>query len=276
MSETRRAYPASWLIGQDYDPNEHMLNLKGKDYLQVADRLLWFVRDQRALIAAALATGPYLIQTDCVELDRERGWAHFKTTVRDVIGNAATMYGSESLKDFPDYAEKASTKALGRALAALGYGTTAAPELDEGERIVDTPVARPAAARTRNGTGATAETVRMLTPTDNPDARRVINQQAGSDALRAADKGAAAEPADKGGRDWVNLRSRMKRTLDVRTLAAADTICVAACGRNWEQTTDADYEAVYAEVARREAAVAAAARVPEDALEGISGAGGRH
>jgi hypothetical protein len=52
------------------------------------------------------------------------------------------MYGSESAKDFADYAEKASTKSLGRALLALGYGTAFAPEMDEGDRVVDTPVER--------------------------------------------------------------------------------------------------------------------------------------
>ena len=60
------------------------------------------------------------------------------------------MYGSETAKDFPDYAEKASTKSLGRALLALGYGTAFAPEMDEGERVVDTPVERrPTDARQR-------------------------------------------------------------------------------------------------------------------------------
>ena len=51
-------------------------------------------------------------------------------------------YGSESVKDFGDYLEKAETKAVGRALAMLGYGTQFAPELDEGDRIVDSPVAK--------------------------------------------------------------------------------------------------------------------------------------
>jgi hypothetical protein len=53
-----------------------------------------------------------------------------------------TRYGSESAKDFADYAEKASTKSLGRALLALGYGTAFASEMDEGARVVDSPVVR--------------------------------------------------------------------------------------------------------------------------------------
>ena len=43
-------------------------------------------------------------------------------------------YGSESKRDFADYLEKAETKAVGRALAMLGYGTQFAPDLDEGNR----------------------------------------------------------------------------------------------------------------------------------------------
>jgi hypothetical protein len=153
MSEAQggaKAFPSNWLIAQDYNPNDHLMNLKGKDYLNVQNRLLWFIRDQRALIAASLATVPYVVRTECVELDREAGWAHFKTYVRDVLGNESTMYGSESQKDFPDYAEKASTKALGRALLGLGYGAGSAPELDEGERVVDSPVSRPAHAQPRS------------------------------------------------------------------------------------------------------------------------------
>jgi hypothetical protein len=135
-------FPANWRIGQDFDPNQHLMQLKGRDYLTVQNRLLWFIRDQRALIAAGLATTPYIVRTELVELDREVSWAHFKTYVRDVLGNEATMYGSEAAKDFADYAEKASTKSLGRALLALGYGTAFAPEMDEGERVVDAPVER--------------------------------------------------------------------------------------------------------------------------------------
>lgn len=147
MSETNTgtSFPANWLIAQDYNPNDHLMNLKGKDYLNVQNRLLWFIRDQRALIAAGLATTSYVVRSELVEQDREAGWAHFKTYVRDVLGNEATMYGSESMKDFPDYAEKASTKSLGRALLGLGYGAGSAPELDEGERLVDSPTSRPVA-----------------------------------------------------------------------------------------------------------------------------------
>lgn len=142
MAEERTPtpFPPGWRIAQDFDPQAHIMQIKGKDYLNVQNRLIWFIRDQRALIAAGMAQTAYVIQTDLVEHDREAGWAPFKTYVRDVLGNEATMYGSESVRDFPDYIEKASTKSLGRALLLLGYGTAFTAEIDEGERVVDAPV----------------------------------------------------------------------------------------------------------------------------------------
>src|SRR5512146_3223953 len=151
-THSRPQYPGNWRIAADYDPNQHLMNLKGRDYLNVQNRLLWFIRDQRDFIVRGLATTSYVIRTELVEQDREAGYAHFKTYVRDVLGNEATMYGSEAAKDFADYAEKASTKSLGRALLALGYGTAFAPEMDEGDRVVDAPVERrraPSAAPAR-------------------------------------------------------------------------------------------------------------------------------
>jgi hypothetical protein len=163
--ETSRheVFPANWHIAADYDPNHHLMQLKGRDYLNVQNRLLWFIRDQRSFISMGLARVPYVIRTELVEMDREAGFAHFKTYVRDVLGNEATMYGSESAKDFGDYAEKASTKSLGRALLALGYGTAFAPEMDEGERVVDSPVDRRRSAP-RVTAAAQASTMRETPP----------------------------------------------------------------------------------------------------------------
>ncbi len=145
MAEVRTsptAFPQNWRMGQDFDPQRHLMQIKGKEYLTVQNRLIWFIRDQRALIEAGLAQTSYTIQTEMVEHDRDQGWAHFKTHVRDVLGNEATMYGSESQRDFPDYIEKASTKSLGRALLLLGYGTAFTAEIDEGDRVVDAPMQR--------------------------------------------------------------------------------------------------------------------------------------
>lgn len=168
----QKEFPNNWRIGQDFDPNQHLMQLKGRDYLNVQSRLLWFIRDQRALIVAGLAQVPYVVRSELVEMDREHGWAHFKTYVRDVLGNEVTMYGSEAAKDFPDFAEKASTKSLGRALLALGYGTAFAPEMDEGDRVVDSPVDR------RNRQQALASGPRVANP--QPPVREVSAAYAGA------------------------------------------------------------------------------------------------
>jgi hypothetical protein len=116
-----------------FNPNEYLVKLKGKDYLEVKYRIVWF-RDE----------WPHgTIDSQHIEISDKH--AIFRATVGkiDAEGNVkgtATGYGSETVKDFGDFIEKAETKAIGRALAALGYGTAFAPELDEGERIVDAPV----------------------------------------------------------------------------------------------------------------------------------------
>ena len=115
-----------------FNPNEHMMQLKGKDYLQVAWRLVWFREDHP----------DWALNADCLEHDADH--AIFKATIYDENGiQKSSGHGSESKRDFGDFLEKAETKAIGRALAMLGYGTQfAADELDEGDRIVDSPVKR--------------------------------------------------------------------------------------------------------------------------------------
>lgn len=113
-----------------FNPAEHLTNLKGKDYLEVKWRLVWLRAEHPD------AT----IETDVVELTDQR--CVFRARVTLSNGAFSTGYGSETPGDFKDFIEKAETKAIGRALAALGYGTQFAPEMDEGERIADSPVQR--------------------------------------------------------------------------------------------------------------------------------------
>lgn len=180
-TRTQPQYPGNWRIAADYDPNQHLMNLKGRDYLNVQNRLLWFIRDQRDFIVRGLATTSYVVRTELVEQDREAGYAHFKTYVRDVLGNEATMYGSESAKDFADYAEKASTKSLGRALLALGYGTAFAPEMDEGDRIVDTPVERRRSASAARVSPVAAQTAPATAPAAKTSAAKGTDESVASE-----------------------------------------------------------------------------------------------
>ena len=112
-----------------FNPAEHMMDLKGKKYLEVKWRLVWFREDHP----------DWTIHTEAIEIDDQK--ALFRGEILDENGRLlAVSHGSETPKDFKDYIEKAETKAVGRALAMLGYGTQFAPELEEGERIVDSPV----------------------------------------------------------------------------------------------------------------------------------------
>lgn len=114
-----------------------MLNLKGKDYLMVAYRLVWF-REEHP---------DWKIDTELLQRGtNERTGADyviFRATVSDKEGNVlATGHKYEDEKGFPDYIEKSETGAIGRTLAFCGYGTQFAPELDEQHRLADSPTQR--------------------------------------------------------------------------------------------------------------------------------------
>ena len=122
------------------DLRPYMINLKGKQYLTVAGRLVWF--------NAVNADGHIGIETHFDVLDLDKKIAVCTCTLRDrrdgtILAQATKM---EDAKGFGDFAEKAQTGALGRALALIGIGTQfVGADFDEGERIVDAPQAKRAA-----------------------------------------------------------------------------------------------------------------------------------
>ena len=100
--------------GSEFDPTPYLRQLRGRggsgEYLDVKWRLLWLRREHPDAE----------ILTDLVKI--EPTLAIFKATVTLPTGGKATGYGSETAGDFGDFIEKAETKAIGRALNALGYG----------------------------------------------------------------------------------------------------------------------------------------------------------
>jgi hypothetical protein len=112
-----------------------LMKLKGKDYMQVAQRLVWVNDD----------VPRFNIETEFLKLDDEQTVCKARVILCSEQGEAlkmATATKRETKKDFPDHTEKAETGAIGRALALLGFGTQfAVADLDEGDRIVDSPVA---------------------------------------------------------------------------------------------------------------------------------------
>jgi hypothetical protein len=128
-----------------FNPKEHMIQLPKRrknahgqwetvyaEYLEVKWRIVWFREDKPA----------WTIDTNPIKLDEDT--AIFKAEIRDEEGRIVSVgHGSETKQSFNDYIEKAETRAIGRALAVLGYGTQFAPELDEESHIADAPVEKP-------------------------------------------------------------------------------------------------------------------------------------
>lgn len=137
-----------------FDPSKYLTKVQGRDYLEVKWRLLWLRTEHPDAI----------ITSELIAHDTERRWAQFKATVTLPSGAHAEAYGQEDAAGFKtnpgDYPEKAETKALGRALAALGMGTQFADDFDEGGTVADSPVSReqrPASAGPSLKERATAE-----------------------------------------------------------------------------------------------------------------------
>lgn len=109
--------------GGKFDPSRYLRQIRNRggssDYLDVKWRLVWLRSEHPD---AQIGTEHVTITSDM---------AIFKAQVSIPGGGSATGYGSETIKDFTDFIEKAETKALGRALLALGFGTEAVQELNE-------------------------------------------------------------------------------------------------------------------------------------------------
>lgn len=146
----------------EFDPSRYLTKVSGSDYLEVKWRLLWL----RQIHPDAV------IETDMMQHDGQA--AIFKATVSlPGPGGSATGWGSEQYGDFRDYIEKAETKALGRALAALGFGTQFCQDFAFGaeqNRVVDAPVdlQRQQQRRQQQQSGAAPE----AKPSDQPATAR--------------------------------------------------------------------------------------------------------
>jgi hypothetical protein len=126
-----------------FEPARYLTRVNGSDYLEVKWRLVW-MRDRYPDAS---------VETEL--MSHHDNVAVFRASVTLPNGGSATGWGSESAGDFRDYLEKAETKAIGRALAALGFGTQFCPDFEFGAavgRVVDSPVKVTRGAR-GSGTG---------------------------------------------------------------------------------------------------------------------------
>ena len=114
-----------------FDPSRYLINLNGEQYLEVKWRLVWL----RDIFPDAVVQTELVSHTD--------GRAIFKATASLPSGASSTGWGSESEGSFPEYIEAAETKALGRCLAALGFGSQFCSDFDIAEKqgnLADSPV----------------------------------------------------------------------------------------------------------------------------------------
>lgn len=218
-----------------FNPSEHVIQIKNRggaaDYLPVQWRLVWF-REQ-------CPNGTIDTEEVEVDLDREaeeeayawnsetrrsekivkraRGYARFRAVVTDGKGGRATGTKSEIAASFPDFIEKAETGAIGRALAALGYGTQFAPELNEEHRIVDAPVDRSVPSSESSGNGRRPMTsVRPAVTSGDGKANGTGSDESASDAYATEQQLASIrklcqhlgkpEPEDPGTMSYLNAK----------------------------------------------------------------------
>ncbi|MER3437096.1 MAG: hypothetical protein C4346_05565 [Chloroflexota bacterium] len=142
-----------------FDPSKYLTKVGGADYLEVKWRLVWL----RELHPDAA------IETELVSHDGNL--AVFRARVSIPGGGSATGWGSEGIDDFRDYLEKAETKALGRALAALGFGTQFCPDFDFGAAqgaVVDAPIDFASTRGRRMADGRGAEGERRIASLNQP------------------------------------------------------------------------------------------------------------
>jgi hypothetical protein len=130
-----------------FEPARFLTRVNGSDYLEVKWRLVW-LRDRHP---------DATVETEL--MSHEDNTAVFRAQISIPGGGSSTGWGSETAGDFRDYLEKAETKAIGRALAALGFGTQFCPDFEFGAtigRVVDAPV-------------KVASRGRMVAPTDRQE-----------------------------------------------------------------------------------------------------------
>lgn len=147
----------------EFDPSRYLTKVSGSDYLEVKWRLLWL---RQTHPDAAIET-ELISHADQV--------AVFRARVSIPGAGSATGWGTEAYGDFRDYVEKAETKALGRALAALGFGTQFCNDFAFGadqNRVVDAPVDLQRQLERRKANGRQSPEVQEVRASDQPATAR--------------------------------------------------------------------------------------------------------
>lgn len=119
---------------EKFDPTKKLTDLRGKQYLEVKWRLVWFRSEyptNGAIVTEMVATDPAPIVRAQVLIDGKIIATGYGSANAD--GQKKVWTGRE--------VEKAETAAIGRALAHAGFGTQFTED-DEGDHLADSPVER--------------------------------------------------------------------------------------------------------------------------------------
>jgi len=179
---------------QAFDASKYLTDLGGREYLEVKWRLLWLRTEHPDAV----------IETELVKYGA--GLALFRARVTVPGGGVATGWGSETAEDFGDFIEKAETKALGRALAALGFGTQFCEDFDfsaERRRRPDAKAAsrsRPSAARAQDSADQRVVDAPVARP-DRTRALKLVNDRRDEPATSSQIKAIYAIGRDHAGGD---------------------------------------------------------------------------
>jgi mono/diheme cytochrome c family protein len=117
-----------------FSAKEHISQLKGKDYLEVKWRIVWFREDHPngSIVTDLVNVTPPVVKATISD-EQGRIIATGLASAKLPANGTAVWAGREI--------EKAETAAIGRALAHAGYGTQFAGEdVEEGDNLADSPV----------------------------------------------------------------------------------------------------------------------------------------
>lgn len=204
----------------DFQPGRYLTKVGGADYLEVKWRLVWLRQTHPE------AT----IETELIS--HEGNFAVFKAAISLPQGGSATGWGSEGADDFRDYIEKAETKAIGRALAALGFGTQFCPDFEFGAasgKVVDAPIDINSTRAFRAAAGTDGSGERAVSQLNQPATQRqlryvqAIAREAGlddDDLRREVDEAFGTALADLSRRDASALIERLQSRGVAKPLAS--------------------------------------------------------
>ena len=209
------------MTAKGFDASKYLTDLNGRDYLEVKWRLLWLRTEHPDAV----------IETELVK--HEDGLALFRARVAVPGRGEASGWGSETADDFGDFIEKAETKALGRALAALGFGTQFCEDFDfsaerrEGAdasagrrssprangrvasqtRVVDAPVSRDMKV-VRDGQAAAATSAQVKAIYAIARSKRALGEAGVEERCRGAYGGLPAELSKQQASEFIDLLRR--------------------------------------------------------------------